>query len=503
MTKTDVVIAGAGPTGLMLACELRLGGVDVVVLDRLDGRSGESRAGGMHVRTLEVLDQRGILDPYLAAGNAVPGGLFAKQRLDFSQLETRHPFTLMLLQNKVEQFLEQRAIELGAEVRWSSEVVGLREDAAGVEVDARHPDGSTSTVRAQYVAGCDGGRSAVRKLAGIEFPGTPATVTALLGDVELTDPPDGPAVVTGESGNVSILGYEPGWYRVFITDWDQASDREEPMTFERLRDAAVRIAGKDFGMHSPRWLSSFGDATRLASQLRLGRVLLAGDAAHIHFPAGGQGLNLGMQDSANLGWKLAAVINRHAPDELLDTYHSERHAVGERVLHNTRAQTSLSRPGAHADALRDVFADIVKVGEVNHLLAGMITALDVRYPLGDGHPLLGYRFPDLDLTVLDASVRLFSLLHKGRPVLLNLTDDPGVRGETAAAAKAWIDRLDVVDARGPDRFRAAGIDGEIVAPAAVLIRPDGHTAWVAVAGETPDIAALESALATWLGPADR
>nr|AXL05892.1 hypothetical protein [uncultured bacterium] len=503
MTKTDVVIAGAGPTGLMLACELRLAGVEVVVLDKLDGRSGESRAGGMHVRTLEVLDQRGILGPYLEAGNAVPGGLFGKQRLNFAHLETRHPFTLMLLQNKVEQMLEQRAVELGAQVRWSSEVVGLRHDAAGVEVDARHPDGSTSTVTAKYVAGCDGGRSAVRKLAGIEFPGTAATVTAMLGDVELSDPPDGPAVVAGESGNVSILGYEPGWYRVFITDYDQVSDRDEPMTFERLRDAAQRIAGKDFGMHSPRWLSSFGDATRLAAHLRLGRVLLAGDAAHIHFPAGGQGLNLGMQDAANLGWKLAAVINRHAPDDLLDTYHSERHAVGERVLHNTRAQTALSRPGAHADALRDVFANLVTVAEVNDLLSGMITALDVRYPLGDAHPLLGYRFPDLDLTVQDDDVRVFSLLHKARPVLLNLSGDAVIFREITAAAKAWGDRLDFVDARCADQIRAAGTTGQIPAPAAVLLRPDGHTAWVASAGEAPDVAALEAALTTWVGPADQ
>ena len=503
MTKTDVVVAGAGPTGLMLACELRLCGVNVVVLDRLGGRSGESRASGLHARTLEVLDQRGMLDPYLAAGQAVPGGLFAKQRLDFSRLETRYPFTLMLLQDKVEVLLEQRAAELGVRVHWSSEVVGLRQDAAGVEVDVRQPGGSVSSMRAEYLGGCDGGRSAVRKLAGIDFPGTPATLTSWLGDVEMTDPPDGPTVIAGESGNVSILGYEPGWYRVFTTEYNRVAGRDEPVTFERLRDATIRIAGKDFGMHSPRWLSRIGDAARQADRYRQGRVLLAGDAAHIHFPAGGQGMSLGMQDAANLGWKLATVIHRHAPDDLLDSYHSERHPVAEHVLKNTRAQTELARPGAHADALRDVFAKVIAVDEVNHLLAGMITALDIRYPLGNHHPLLGYRMPDLDLALPDGDIRLFSLLHNARPVLLNLSGNVGFHEEITAATKGWTDRLDVVNARCRDRIRtAAGVAGEIPAPAAVLIRPDGYTAWVASTAEAPDITALESALTTWLGPAD-
>nr|AXL05601.1 hypothetical protein [uncultured bacterium] len=503
MTKTDVVIAGAGPTGLMLACELRLGGVEVVVLDMLEGRSGESRGSGLHARTMETLDQRGILEPYLAAGSTVPSGLFAKLRLDFSKLETRYPFTLLLLQNKVELLLEQRAAELGTPVRWSSEVVGLRQDGAGVEVDVRQPDGSVSSVRAEYLVGCDGGRSTVRKLVGIDFPGTPATLTAMLGDVELTDPPDGPTVLAGESGNVSILGYEPGWHRVFITEYDRVSDRDEPMTFDRLRDATTRIAGKDFGMRNPRWISSFGDAARLAATYRDGRVLLAGDAAHIHFPAGGQGMNLGMQDAVNLGWKLATVINRHAPADLLDTYHTERHPVAAQVLHNTRAETVLTRPGAHVDALRAVFADLITINQVNRSLAGMTTALDVRYELGDDHPLLGRRMPDLELTVSEEDTRLFTLLHDARPVLLTLTDDAALRAETAAAAKAWTNRLDVVDATCREKFLTAGTPERFPVPAAVLIRPDGHTAWVATTKEAPDIPALESALTTWLGPADR
>jgi len=486
MTKTDVVIAGAGPTGLMLACELRLSGVEVVVLDRLDGRSGESRAGGIHARTLEVLDQRGLLEPFLAQGKRLPNGLFGKQLLDLTRLETRYPFSLMLLQAKTEALLEQRAAELGVQVRWSSEVAGLRQDETGVAIDVRRRDGSVSTMLAEYLVGCDGGRSAVRKLAGIGFPGTPATLTAMLGDVVLADPPDGPTVLAGEQGNVSVLGYEPGWHRVFTTEYDVVATRDEAMTFERLRESTMRIAGTDFGMHSPRWLSIFGDSARKADRFRLGRVLLAGDAAHIHFPAGGQGMNLGIQDAVNLGWKLATVINGQAPDDLLDTYHSERSAVAERVLHNTRAQTVLARPGAHAAALRDVFADLVAVDEVNQQLAGMISALDIRYPLGDSHPLLGRRFPDLDLTLPNGDTRLFSLLRTAKPVLLNLNGDAGL----TAVAVGWGDRVEVVDARCRERLASA-----------VLVRPDGHTAWIAPTGEVPDLAALESALTTWFGPA--
>jgi 3-(3-hydroxy-phenyl)propionate hydroxylase len=299
-----------------------------------------------------------------------------------------------------------------------------------------------------------------------------------------------------------VLGYEPGWYRVFTTEYDLVTTGGEAMTFERLREATTRIAGTDFGMHSPRWLSIFGDAARQADRFRAGRVLLAGDAAHIHFPAGGQGMNLGMQDAVNLGWKLASVVNGHAPADLLDTYDSERSGVAARVLHNTRAQTVLARPGDHADALRGVFADLVKVGEVNRLLAEMITALDVRYPLGDGHPLLGRRFPDLDLTLPGGDIRLFSLLHAARPVLLNLNDDAGLLAELTATTTGWSTRVDIVDARCADHLPMAGADGPLPSPAAVLIRPDGHTAWIAVAGEVPDLTALESALTTWFGPAD-
>ncbi|MEU0468732.1 FAD-dependent monooxygenase [Amycolatopsis sp. NPDC006131] len=474
----NVVIAGGGPTGLMLACELRLAGVDVTVLDRLPGRSGESRAGGLHARTLEVLDQRGVADRFLAAGRPMQVGHFSGLWLDFSRLPTRYPFLLNLLQADVERLLEQWAAELGVRVRWSSEVTGFRQDATGVEVALA--DGVT--IEAAYLVGCDGGRSAVRKLAGIGFPGTPATLTALLGDVELTDPPGEPVFMRRtEHGDFSVLGLQPGWYRVMTTRYDRVAGRDEPVTFEQLRESLIEIAGTDFGMHSPRWISRYGDAARQAEQYRRGRVLLAGDAAHIHFPAGGQGLNTGVQDAVNLGWKLAAVVRGHAPEALLDTYHAERHPVGERLLHNTRAQTALSRPGAHVDALREVFAGQIAIEEVNSALAGMITALDVRYPLGDGDPLLGLRMPDLDLVTEHGATRLFTLLHAGRAVLLDLAGDP----EPAAAARDWDDRLDVVVAKGPSGF-----------PPAVLIRPDGHVAWTAA----PGVDGLRAACAKWLGP---
>ncbi|WP_116102596.1 FAD-dependent monooxygenase [Amycolatopsis thermalba] len=474
---TDVVIAGGGPTGLMLACELRLAGVDVTVLDRLPGRRGESRAGGLHARTLEVLDQRGVADRFLTPGRPRNVGHFSGLWLDFSRLPTRYPFVLNLLQTQVEQLLEQWAAELGVRVRWSSEVTGVRQAADGVEVAVA--DGTTFD--AAYLAGCDGGRSTVRRLAGIEFPGTPATLTALLGDVELTDPPGEPVFMRRtEHGDFSVLGFEPGWYRVMTTEYDRVAGRDEPVTADRLRESLVKIAGTDFGMHSPRWISRYGDAARQAADYRRGRVLLAGDAAHIHYPAGGQGLNTGVQDAVNLGWKLAAVVRGHAPESLLDTYHAERHPVGHRVLHNTRAQTALGRPGAQTEALREVFAGLIEIDDVNSALAGMISALDVRYPLGDADPLLGRRVPDLDLVTERGAARLFTLLHPGRAVLLDLAGDP----ELAAVARSWPGRLDLVAAKCTQPV-----------PDAVLIRPDGHVAWVAPQGAE----ALRAACTRWLG----
>ncbi|WP_425388261.1 FAD-dependent monooxygenase [Amycolatopsis taiwanensis] len=446
VTMATVAIAGAGPVGLMLAGELRLAGIEVVLVDRLAGRAGESRAGGIHPRTMEVLDQRGLMAEFLAAGRPIQAGHFSGLFLDFSGFATRYPYTLAIMQAAVERLLEERAAELGVRVRWSTEVTDVHQDAGGVVVTVRTPDG-TERLAADYLVGCDGGRSSVRKLAGIGFPGTPATMTALLGDVELAEPPAEPVFQKRrEHGDFSVLDFEPCWYRVMTNEYDHVADRDAPVDVEDLRRALIRIAGTDYGMHSPRWVSRYSDAARQAERYRHGRVLLAGDAAHIHFPAGGQGLNLGVQDAMNLGWKLAMVAGGHAPESLLDSYHAERYPVAERVLHNTRAQTVLGHPGAHTEALRDLVRELIDFDEVNGYLGGMISALDIRYPVADGHPLLGRRMPDLDLKTSAGEVRLYSLLHGGRPVLLHLGDHP----ESAAALTGWDDRVDVVAARCPD-----------------------------------------------------
>ncbi|MFE0176928.1 FAD-dependent monooxygenase [Streptomyces sp. NPDC059002] len=493
---TDVVIAGAGPTGLMLACELRLAGVDVVVVERLAERTGESRAGGMHSRTLEVLDQRGILDRFLAVGELQPVGHFSGLRLDFDESESRHPYPLMILQSAIERLLEEWADELGVRVRWSSEVTGISQDESGVTVELGAAEAAPETLRARYLVGCDGGRSAVRKLAGIGFPGTPATMTAMIGDVELPDlPEDYIWWRRRPTGDYSAIAFEAGWHRLITFEYDRVVDRAEPVTSEQLRESLVRLAGTDYGMRSPRGVSRFSDAARQADRYRQGRVLLAGDAAHIHFPAGGQGLNMGVQDAVNLGWKLASVVRGRAPESLLDSYHAERHPVAERVLHNTRAQSALARPGPQADALRDVFTSLIVFDDVNRHLRSMLTALDIRYPADGDHPLAGRRVPDADLKTPDGASYVYALLHAGRPVLLDLR---GI-AEVAAVAEGWSDRVDFVRARSEDDHWIVPGVGEVDAPAALLIRPDGHVAWAA-AGGAPGTAALTTALTTWFGP---
>ncbi|MDN3271112.1 FAD-dependent monooxygenase [Streptomyces sp. MA15] len=496
----DVVIAGAGPTGLMLACELRLAGADVVVVERLAGRTGESRAGGIHSRTLEVLDQRGVLDRFLAEGQLQPVGHFSGLYVDFDESESRHPYPLMILQSAIERLLEEWATELGVRIRWSAPVNGVRQDADGVTVGLDTQEAASATLRARYLVGCDGGRSTVRKLAGIGFPGTEPTMTALVGDVELPDLPEEYVWVRRRpAGDYSAIAFEPGWYRVITSEYDRVPGRDEPVTFEQLRESLIRVAGTDFGMREPRWISRFTDAARQADRYRAGRVLLAGDAAHIHFPAGGQGLNMGVQDAVNLGWKLAAVVRGQAPESLLDSYHAERHPVGERVLHNTRAQSALVRPGAQTDALREVFGSLMVIDDVNRQLRHMLNALDIRYPADGDHPLEGRRVPDADLDTADGPAFVHELLHAARPVLLDL----GGSAEVAAAVKGWADRVDLVEARSADDLWTVPAVGGIPAPAALLIRPDGHVAWAAEAGRAPHLAALRTALTTWCGPAQR
>jgi 2-polyprenyl-6-methoxyphenol hydroxylase-like FAD-dependent oxidoreductase len=480
----EVIVAGGGPTGMMLAGELALAGVDVAIIERRPtSELVGSRAGGFHSRTIEILDQRGIADRFLAEGEPVQAAFFGTIQLNVSDFPTRHPYTLGLWQNHIERILAGWIEELGVLVHRGLEVGGIAQDDSGVDVHLA--DGGQ--MRAQYLVGADGGRSAVRKAAGIGFPGWDATRSSLIAEVEVTEEtPAGMRI--DEVGVHGLHLMEDGrTTRVVVTE-KHIGPPTEP-TLADLSKALTDIYNTDFGVHSPTWISRFTDATRQAEAYRTGRVLLAGDAAHIHSPSGGQGIGLGIQDAVNLGWKLAQVVKGTAPDSLLDTYHAERHPAGARALKHTMAQAVMQRADPRIGALADTVAGLLDIDEARKRIAGLISGLDVRYDLGEGHPLLGRRMPDLDVVTANGPRRVFSLLHDARGVLLNL----GAPGTTNAGP--WADRVHWVDATYDGGWQLPVI-GAVAAPSAVLIRPDGYVAWT---GDGTG-QGLENALATWFGP---
>ncbi len=485
-TESAVVIAGGGPTGLMLAGELALAGVDFTILERRPDQEKVvgTRAGGLHSRTIEIMDQRGIAERFIAEGQKHEVALFAEAVLDTSDLPSRHPYNLTIWQKHIERILAGWLGELGVTIDYGQEVAGFTQDDAGV--DLQLADGRS--LRAQYLVGCDGGRSAIRKAAGIEFAGWDPTLSALIAEIEMSEKPEY-GVRHGEFG-ISGIGPTGEGERLRVVVTERHLERGDEPTLDELSQALVAVYGTDYGVHSPVWISRFTDATRQAATYRSGRVLLAGDSAHIHYPAGGQGIQHGVQDAVNLGWKLAQVVNETSPDSLLDTYQAERHPPTARALQETMAATILHRGGPRTAALRDILTELAPMDEPRKNLIAQRMGLDIRYDLGEGHPLLGRRMPDLDLVAGDGSITTYTLLHQARPTLLNL-GDPG-----SIEITPWADRVQLVDAKYTGTWELPAI-GEVPAPKAVLVRPDGHVAWVGEGTED----GLTEALTSWFGPA--
>jgi 3-(3-hydroxy-phenyl)propionate hydroxylase len=484
MTAHAVVIAGGGPTGLMLAGELALAGVDVAIVER---RASQdligSRSGGLQSRTIEVLDQRGIADRFLLQGKVAQVAGFAWIRLDVSDFPTRHPYGLALWQDGIERILAGWVHELRVPIYRGREVTGFAQDDTGVDVDVELSDGHS--LRAEYLIGCDGGRSLIRKAAGIEFPGWDPTTSNLIANVEMDQEPEWGIGHDG-IGVHSLSRLEDGQVRVLVTE-THVGHTSEP-SLRDLSEALIAVYGTDYGVHSATWISRFTDVTRQAASYRDRRVLLAGDAAHVHYPVGGQGLQIGVQDAVNLGWKLAQVVKETSPESLLDTYHAERHPVAARVLRNTMAQTALLRPDERIEALRDTMSELLTMDEPRKRFAAMMSGLDIHYDLGEGHPLLGRRMPDLDLVTANGPLRVFTLLHDARPVLLNLGGPDGFD------ITPWADRVQLTNAKYAGVWELPVL-GAVTAPTAVLIRPDGHVAWVGDGADT----GLRDALTTWFG----
>ena len=485
MSEHAVVIAGGGPTGMMLAGELTLAGVDVAIVERRASQDlVGARAGGLHSRTIEVFDQRGIADRFLSQGQVHQAGFsFHFSPLDISDLSTRHNYFLGLWQQHIERTLAGWVDELGVRIYRGREVTGFAQDDSSVDVGLS--DGTS--LRGEYLVGCDGGRSAVRKATGIEFAGWDPTQSWLIAEVRITEEPAW-GFREDSTGTHAIGKLEDGRAMRVVLSEQQLKTGGEP-TLNDISEALIAAYGTDYGIHSPTSISRFTDMTRQAAAYRDRRVLLAGDAAHVHPPMGGQGLNIGVQDAVNLGWKLAQVVKRISPESLLDTYHAERHPVAARVLRNTMAEVALRRPDARTKALGEIVAEFLKLEEVRRRVAAEKAGLSLHYDLGEGHPLLGRRMPDLDLVTANGPLRVFTLLHDARPVLLNL-GEPGGFDITP-----WADRVQWIDAEYAGTWELPAI-GEVTAPTAVLVRPDGYVAWV---GDSTQ-AGLTDALSTWFGP---
>ncbi len=482
MTDHAVVIAGGGPTGLMLGAELTLAGADVVIIEkRADKTRIQPGALGLHARTLEVFDQRGIVDRFLAEGTPMQVLGFAGVRFDIGAFPSRHPYGLSLIQKHSERILLDWAEALGVPILRGVAVTGFSEDASGISVALS--DGRS--LRAAYLVGCDGGRSLVRKAAGIGFPGSDPTISHLLAEAALTGDPEW-GLRSDAIGTHALSRTEDGRVGIMVTE--AGVGVAEP-TLELLRAALIAHYGSDYGVHSPTYITRFTDMTRQAATYRKGRVLLAGDAAHIHYPAGGFGMNLGIQDAVNLGWKLVEVVKGLAPDSLLDTYHAERHPVAASLLRYTMASVALGRSDDRTTALSGIVGELVRMAEPRLVTAGRMSGLDIHYDLGDGHPLLGRRMPDLEVATADGPVRIYTRLHDARPLLLNLGRPDGLD------AGPWADHVRTLAARY-DGLWELPVIGPVPAPAAVLIRPDGHVAWV---GHGTD-EGLATALTTWFGP---
>ena len=494
MTEHAVVIAGGGPAGMMLAAELALAKVDVAVVEQRPNHVlVGSRAGGFHSRTIEVLDQRGVAGRFLAEGQVAQASMIGTTVLDMSDFPTRHPYSLGIWQNQIERIMAAWIAELPVRIHYGSEVTGFAQDDTGVDVELS--DGRS--LRAQYLVGCDGGRSVIRKAAGIEFPGWDPTKSNLIAEAEVTEKPDlgirQDAVGVHAIGRLEyeirdgeVVYMDGGPVRVMVTE-QQLGPSSEP-TLRDLSEALITVYGTDFGVHDPTSISRFTDMTRQAAAYRAGRVLLAGDSAHVHYPAGGQGLSLGVQDAVNLGWKLAQVVNGTSPVSFLNTYQNERHPVAARALQHTMAQGVLLRPHERMKTLVDVVSELAMMDEPRKRLVGIVSGLDIHYDLGEGHPLLGRRMPDLDLVTADGPLRVFTLLRDAKPVLLNL-GEPGGFDITP-----WADRVQLIDAEYGGLWELPVL-GAVTAPCAVLIRPDGYVAWVGDGTDT----GLRDALTTWFG----